>query len=258
MRWCGTVCSIASMENAMTQKLADHRHPNIQAKAASLIEGVRTDEEKLDAILRFVRDDILFGYPTTGDLVPASETLRTQVGQCNTKASLVVALCRAAGLEARFHFSLIDRKIQRGLFTNFFYWLLPRTLSHAWVEVRVGTRWRAVDDFINDPTFHRAAIHELAMRGWNTGFSIALPDYPPTPGNSFQQMSAVTDDHGVWDDPADYYASPLYRNRPVGSDSWLYRRMIRKGNEHVRRLRDRYPEEWQSREAEAERPADAA
>ena len=36
-----------------------------------------------------------------GDIVRASETIRLGVGQCNTKATLLVALARAAGLEAR-------------------------------------------------------------------------------------------------------------------------------------------------------------
>ncbi|MDX8350838.1 hypothetical protein [Cognatiyoonia sp. IB215182] len=56
---------------------------------------------------------------------------------------------------------------------------------------------------------------------------------------AFQQMPAVTNDHGVWDDPRDYYNSPKYRNRPGLLRLWAYRLMIGKVNGRVADLRSR-------------------
>jgi hypothetical protein len=50
-------------------------------------------------------------------------------------------------------------------------------------------------------------------------------------------MAAVTDDHGTWDDPSDYYASANYRNRPDRWRLWFYRRLIGGINHRVERLR---------------------
>jgi transglutaminase-like putative cysteine protease len=63
----------------------------------------------------FVRDDIKFGFPPAADWTSASETLQLGIGQCNTKGTLLLALCDAAGIPARLHFAPIRRSIQRGL-----------------------------------------------------------------------------------------------------------------------------------------------
>jgi hypothetical protein len=50
-------------------------------------------------------------------------------------------------------------------------------------------------------------------------------------------MDAVVDDHGVWDEPADYYASARYRNRPGFFKLWLYRLLVGGINRRVRAIR---------------------
>ena len=89
------------------------------------------------------------------------------------------------------------------------------------------------------------AVAELKRCGWRTGFSVALPPKGQVPTQLdldteyFVQMEAVTDDHGTWSDPADYYATPLYRNRPGRLKLWLYALLIDRINAKVRKLRDR-------------------
>ena len=51
-------------------------------------------------------------------------------------------------------------------------------------------------------------------------------------------MAAVTGDHGVWDDPDDYYSSPLYRNRPGLLRMLAYRLLIGGVNRRVAKLRE--------------------
>lgn len=226
----------------MTDTLADANHPAVMATAQRLTRGAQTDRDKLERIFMFVRDEIAFGFPRRGDFVPASETIQTGVGQCNTKATLLLALCRASEIPARIHFSLISKDIQRGFFIGLAYWLMPPDISHSWIEVEIEGTWRRIDSFINDMPLHNAAKHELARRGWRVGFSLALADGHASAAlniddEAFEQMAAVTDDHGVWDDPADYYATPLYRNRPGLLRMLAYRLMIGRVNRRVERLR---------------------
>ena len=223
--------------------LADSEHPVTQATAQRLTTGAKTDREKLEHLFLFVRDEIAFGFPMKGDLVPASETIQTGMGQCNTKATLLLALCQASGIPARIHFSLISKDIQRGFFSGIAYWLMPQNISHSWIEVEIEGAWRSIDSFINDMPLHTAAEHELVRRGWNVGFSLALSNGHASADLSidkeaFEQMAAVTGDHGVWDDPIDYYASPLYKNRPGFLRMLAYRLMIGRVNRKVKRLRE--------------------
>ncbi len=226
--------------------LADASHALVIETAQRLCQGATTPREKLERIFFFVRDDIAFGFPTDGDFVPAHTTLSTGIGQCNTKATLFLALCRASEIPARIHFSLIKKQIQKGFFTGIAYWLVPPFISHSWLEVEIEGKWRRIDSFINDAALHDGATKELRRRGWKVGYSIALSgdesDDAVGAGldldhETFEQMAAVTDDHGTWEDPADYYASALYQNRPGALKLWFYRRMIGSINRRVRRVR---------------------
>ena len=225
----------------MTQ-LADHDHPAVREVAERLIRSETTLRGKLGQIFHFVRDDIRFAFPVDGDLVKASDTLRLGYGQCNTKATLFLALCKAADIPARIHFSLIAKDIQKGFFTGIAYWLMPREISHSWIEVEIDGRWRRVDTFINDLALFNAAKARIKRLGWSVGYSVALKDGEASADldldhGVYQQMAAVTDDHGTWDDPSDYYASAKYRNRPDRLRMWFYRRMIGGINRRVEELR---------------------
>jgi len=224
------------------EPLANYTHPLVKAKAKELTTGEPTIRGKLQRIFRYVRDDITFSYPPEGDFVLASTTIRRRRGQCNTKSTLFLALCKAVGIPARIHFSLIKREIQHGPFRGLLYRLLPDRISHSWIEVQVDGKWRSIDSFINDLAFHKGAVTEIRRRGWETGFSVTRAGGEPSAelsldGERFTQMGAVTDDHGVWDDPADYYASDRYRNRPGRLKQLLYRWAIRGANRRVDAVR---------------------
>lgn len=224
-------------------RFADFEHPLVRDTAQRLVANETTARGKLQRIFAFVRDEIRFRFPVAGDLVKASETIRLGHGQCNTKSTLFLALCKAAGIPARIHFSLISKEIQRGFFTGPAYWLMPSKISHAWIEVEIDGRWRKIDAYINDPALQQGAIAELNRRGWRTGLSVALPQSGEPAFDldieteKFSQMAAVTDDHGTYDDPAEYYESPQYQNRPSRLKLWLYGLMIGAINRRVERIR---------------------
>jgi transglutaminase-like putative cysteine protease len=223
-------------------KLADDNHPLVKETAKKLTENEKTPRDKLQKLFYFVRDDIKFGFTAKGDLMKASETIAAGIGQCNNKGALLLALCETVHIPARVHFSLIRKEIQKGIFGGLSYRLLPPLLSHCWIDVKIDGRWRRIDSYINDAAFYRGGLLELKRKGWETGYSIS-----GSCGNSsaefnidkgkFVQMDAVESDHGVWEDPAEYYATNKYRNRPGLFKSWMYRLMIKRLNKKVQRLR---------------------
>ena len=95
---------------------ADHINPIVQAQAIELTKNAKSIEERLQKIFLYVRDGIKFGFPSSGDLTTASETIKLKLGQCNTKGTLFLALCRAIGIPARIHYSTVDKEIQYGIF----------------------------------------------------------------------------------------------------------------------------------------------
>lgn len=109
-------------------RLVDYGHPLVRETVARLTRGEVSLRGKLEKLFYYVRDEIRFGFPKNGDLVKASDTIRLGMGQCNTKGVLFFSLCKAAGIPARIHFSLIKKEIQRGLFTGIGYALMPSLL----------------------------------------------------------------------------------------------------------------------------------
>lgn len=97
---------------------SDYDHSLVKDTAARLTQDETALRSKLERLFYYVRDDIRFAFPDDGDFVKASETIQLGYGQCNTKATLLLALCKAVGIPARIHFSLISKDIQRGFFSQ--------------------------------------------------------------------------------------------------------------------------------------------
>jgi len=227
--------------------LADSTNPLVQSTALKVIGNEQTIKGKLKKLFYYVRDDIQFGFPLKGDLVKASDTILSGVGQCNTKGTLFLALCNAVGIPARLHFATVNKDIQKGLFTKIAFWLMPKRISHAWLEVKVDDRWCKIDSYINDLPFYTEAKSELRKHHWDMGFSIASFDCNSgiefdLDENSFVQMKAVRGDHGLWDEPSDYFQSSKYKNRPSRLRLLAYRLMVGAANKKVKLIRARASE----------------
>ncbi len=225
------------------EKLADFDHALVAQTARRLTSSAKTTGEALERIFLFVRDDIVFGFPPEGDFVTASQTIERGYGQCNTKGTLFLALCKASGIPARIHFSQISKEIQHGFFTGLPYWLMPDQISHSWLEVELDGRWHQIDTYINDPALHNAAVSEIEKRGWKTGFSVSRANGDPSAdlvldGAHYSQMAVVGKDDGVWDEPLAFYKGPKYLNKVGPVKQWLYRLFLPMINGRVRRLRD--------------------
>jgi len=72
---------------------------------------------KVKTIYNFVRDEIKFGNNVSDD-ISASQVLKDGYGQCNTKATLLMALLRATDVPNRIHGFTIDKTLQKGAITG--------------------------------------------------------------------------------------------------------------------------------------------
>jgi len=222
--------------------LADFNHPTVKNKANELIQGHSSLYDMVNAIFHYVRDNIKFAFPKEGDFVKASKTINYGYGQCNTKTTLFLALCKAVGISARIHFSLIQKEIQKGLFTSLAFWLMPKELSHSWIEIEVKGKWIKIDSYINDAQFYKGAKNKLEEKGWTVGYSVARSKNGSNidldfDNKKFIQMDAVTEDHGIYDEPMDYYNSSKYKNRPNKIKLFVYRLLVRSINKKVEEIR---------------------
>lgn len=196
-------------------RLADCDHPAVREKAYELTRNKITPLDRLESIFYFVRDEIKFGFPPTWNEVKASETLSYGLGYCNTKISLFLALCQNTGIPARAHFGLLDLRCMRGIFPSFVFPFLPKAGGHAWIEVQLEGQWKSMDSYITDKAFYDGAVKRLKASGLPFGYAVA-----PLNGKSscefnfgekgFIFMGAIMEDHGTWEDAADYYASKKY------------------------------------------------
>jgi hypothetical protein len=196
-------------------RLSDYDHPTVSNLASRLTSGKDTPQEKVAQIFRYVRDEIKFGFTPKWDEVKASDVISYGLGYCNTKATLFVALCRAAEVPARIHYGLIDLRIMHGILPALAFPMLPKYGGHSWTEVELSGEWKPLDSYINDKPFYDQAVKRLQSSGRPLGYSVSYKDGKSSCEFNFGElgfvhMGAVHDDHGVWEDAADYFASDQY------------------------------------------------
>lgn len=221
--------------------LSDFDHPLIQKKSAELTLAQQTPLAKLEKIFCFVRDDIRFGFPPKWDEVKASQVIECGLGYCNTKATLFLALSKAAGIPARVHFGLIDTNIMRGILPSFVFPFMPKVGGHSWVEVQLEGQWRPIDSYIDDQVLYEKALNRLKATKRELGYSISLIGGKSScefnfGEKGFVHMSAVVEDHGVWEDAAEYFASDKYP-RWNAFQSMSYPLLAILGNLNIQQIR---------------------
>jgi Transglutaminase-like superfamily len=223
-------------------RLLDYGHRRIAGLIADRGWAAMSESDRIAAAYAFVRDEIPFGYNASDDL-PASRLLADGYGQCNTKATLLMALLRAVGIPCRAHFFTIHKALQLGAVPAIFHWMAPDEIIHSWVEVWHGGRWLELEGFILDrPYLARVQARFAGHHGPFCGYGIATPDLadPPiewTGGNTYIQRDGIARDLGVFDAPDDFYRTHDGNFR--GARRLLYRWIIRHAiNRHVRGIRN--------------------
>jgi hypothetical protein len=199
----------------LINQLSDSDHPTITNLVSRLTYAKKSPQEVVESFFLYVRDQIKFGFPPVWDEVKASETIYYGIGYCNTKATLMVALCRAIGITARQHFGLIDVRIMHGIMPGIIFPFMPKVGGHSWTEVLLDGEWKAIDSYINDKPFYERALKRLQAGGKPLGYSISLEGGQPSCEFSFGEqgfvhMGAVRQDHGTWEDASEYFATDQY------------------------------------------------
>lgn len=195
-----------------SQALADWGHPEILDKVKSFSIGCYTPREYFHSLHEFVRDEIFYGFNVNGHMTKASEVLAEGIGFSTTKTTLLLAMCKAAGIPARVRFGRAHSALLRG----FADWL-PPTLPHCHLEVQLEGMWRQVDSYIVDRPLTVAALRKLKAENHSMGYGLALENAPFSmetclDGQGFLQKGGVIEELGVFDDPVQFFQSSLCKS----------------------------------------------
>lgn len=197
--------------------------------------------ERIGSAYDFVRNEITFGY-NAADNIPASTVLKDGYGQCNTKATLLMALLRALEIPCRLHGFTIHKSLQRGVVPELVYRMAPDDILHSWVEVLQDGRWINLEGFILDQKFlsalqTRFADQTESLCGYGVGTDcLSAPPVAWVGEDTYIQKTGINGDLGVFDDPDSFYLS--HRQSFGWLQSILYRFLVRhRMNTRVRYIR---------------------
>ncbi len=223
--------------------LLDYNHPKIQQLITERKWAEKDEFEKIKQIYYFVKNEIVFGY-NSKDEFKASEVLEQGYGQCNTKATLLMALLRGVGAPTRIHGFLIDKAMQKGALVGLTYMLAPAKVSHTWVEVYFNGNWIALEGVIPDESYYNAVKGKLEKRddGYY-GYAIAMKDKCAdnlcfVGKDTYSQSLAITDDVGIFDSPELFLKK--FSNIPSPIKQFLFEKILSKRlNKRLQKIRNR-------------------
>lgn len=215
-------------------------HPSI----ARMVEGrgwnALATHDRIGAVYDLVRNEIAFGYSRADD-ISASEVLADGFGQCNTKATLLMALLRSVGVRCRLHGFTIHKELQRGVVPELVYPIVPEEIIHSWVEVETEAGWVNLEGFILDAAFLSALQFTFSetpsLCGYGAGTDcLQAPPVEWAGDDTYIQETGIVQDFGIFDAPDDFYAN--HRQSFSLVKRLLYRYVIRHWmNARVRRIR---------------------
>ncbi|MDE6676255.1 MAG: transglutaminase family protein [Clostridia bacterium] len=199
--------------------------------------------DKIKEIYNFVKDEIKLGY-NAEDAIPASKVLKCGYGQCNTKATLLMALLRAVEVPCRLHACAVDKSLQKGALGGIFYKKSPQTVLHSWAEVYYNKKWVELEGVILDGAYlaNLQKFYE-SCQGAFCGFAVSCENFqnPNVEFNgegTFIQSKSIVEDYGVYDSPDDLYKE--HSQTITGFKKFCYQYLVRFiMNHNVKRIRNR-------------------
>lgn len=215
-------------------KMLDFTHSSLQELIRNQAWNTLVTKEKIGAAYEFTRNQIRFGY-NRDDRIPASGVLVDGYGQCNTKATLLMALLRALGVPCRLHGFTIDKALQRGVVPELIYWMAPRNILHSWVEVWFDERWVTLEGFILDQPVLAALQNAFPKRKSLCAYGAGTDCLQDPPvrwdgTDTYIQHTGINADLGIFDSPDAFYAG--HRQDLTGLRGLLYRCILRHWMNH--------------------------
>ncbi|QQT28720.1 transglutaminase [Sphingobacterium siyangense] len=223
-------------------KILDYSHDSIQ-KLVNESEWNQLDMiSRIKAIYNFVRDEIKFGY-NLSDNISASAVLKDGYGQCNTKATLLMALLRATEIPNRIHGFTIDKALQKGAITGIWYKLSPKNILHSWVEILVDEQWYFLEGVILDKIY-LAKLQEKNSDCKTTfcGYGAYTDNFKNPPidwnlNNTFIQDKGINQDFGLFDTPDEFYEQ--HQQKLNAFERFAFKNIVRhKMNKNVAKIRN--------------------
>lgn len=138
----------------------DCDEPEIRDLSGRLTDEARDETSAAARIFHFVRDEVRYiPFAPFMDLEDyhGREALKRGYGFCTQKSSLLVGLCRAAGIPARFRYAdLVNHNLPGRL-----GWVLgsDRMVYHAYAEIFLAGRWLKAT-----PSFERSLCDKMGWR----------------------------------------------------------------------------------------------
>lgn len=198
---------------------------------------------KIGAIYSYVQNDILLGYNKCDDLT-ATQVLADGIGQCNTKAVLLMALLRAVGIPCRLHGSKVTKAFQRSLMPKIMARLAPPFIVHTWVEVCYNGEWLSLEGVITDKAYISGLRQMFPdYKGEFFDYAVAVKDFGNLQidwngENTAIQQQAIQVDLGIYDSPDEFYAEYKQDYRMI--KKFLYENIGRKiMTKRVARIREK-------------------
>lgn len=180
---------------------------------------------QIGAIYSYVQNDILLGYNKRDDLT-ATQVLADGIGQCNTKATLLMALLRAVGIPCRLHGAKVTKAFQRSLMPKIMARLAPPFIVHTWVEVSYNGEWLCLEGVITDKAYISGLRQMFPdYKGEFFDYAVAVKDFSNLHidwmgESTVIQQQAILVDLGIYDSPDDFYAE--YKQDYRGMKKFLY------------------------------------
>ena len=198
--------------------------------------------ERVKSVYNFVRDDIKFGY-NLSDNITATQVLKDGYGQCNTKATLLMALLRATEIPNRIHGFTIDKALQKGAINGIWYNLSPKNILHSWVEIYINNHWYFLEGVILDKDY-LTKLQEKNKDCKTTfcGFGVYTDEFlnPPIEwhlNNTYIQNKGINQDFGLFDTPDEFYAK--HQQKLGAIKKFIFRKIVRqKMNNNVKKIRN--------------------
>lgn len=152
-----TIFLFAECAGTNTNQDLSGKDETISTVVAGLTADADTDEQKIENIYYFVRDEIKFGWVYPQE-IPPEEVLSNRKGVCMQKANLLVAMARKAGLKARFHFMYVHKNALEDFLPEYAYkrWLDP--FPHTFPEIYLHGKWIPVEATIDKE------LHEICIK----------------------------------------------------------------------------------------------
>ena len=233
-------------ELVQATNMLDYHAPNIQELVVQRGWNDISDKAKVACeIYNFCKDEILFGYNSKADDIPASSVLKEGIGHCNTKTTLLMALLRVAKIPCRLHAFTIHKALQKGAMTPFVYFMAPKEIIHTWAEAWVDESWLALEGIILDRDYLNAiqerfspcANHEHPFLGYAVATkSLNSPSVEWTGNSTFIQREGIARELGTYKSPDDFYSE--HKTNLRGVKGWLYKSYFYKRlNENISNIR---------------------